>query len=774
MSFLFPAMLVGLVGLAVPIALHLIAKHRFPVQAFPSIRLLQKDVRTNVFAPRLVDVPQLLLRLLVLILLVLAMSRLFSLGGSSGEAPRNLVVVLDASAGMRAQITDAQTQQKSALFDNARKEARAMIEKLKAPSQCAVILAGVRPEVLTPLNADTSGALNVLNGVETVDGAGCGLVSAVAAACDLVAGRREAVSQVVVLTDLRANAFTARDQRDLQRIEQIRRARGEQLQIVLVDLTAGANLSNVAVVDAAVRGRGARVGDDAHVVARVFNSSTEKTTARMRLQIGDRKEPQTKDIPLEPGAEAVVDMTARVQRASNSVASVHIAEDAMPFDDSFSVPLNITDTRRLLIINGAGHGAPSGAASQLGALGGSDPKPAASTDSEDVLDGSTILRFVLNPGRELGAAGGTGIDVTVVTPEALAGQTLSKYDVVALYDVSLLSDAALDDLTTFVKEGRSAILFCAGRSQALSFNRTLAAGSAKRPALAPALIGNDLALENPVEIQQTGNTHPLLTPFQDRLHGDLSVIRFSKIREIQSLAEGASVALKSGAGQSLAIEQPLGRGRVILFTFGLELDRGNIARARAFPALMWRTVAYLTGQLRQRPPDVVRALSPAVLDVSEPAFSFADALDLSPELRAGEEKNPGTAPVRLASSAERTIQVPPLRAGKFVLGKASQSGEARVGYTRYVTTYIDAAESDTRRLLDAELPTLFAGETRVITTKDTGTLALPGSEFWKVFIVALMLAYLGEAVLGFLLSRKREQERQAGQPGQSGQTGGAA
>jgi len=765
MSFLFPAMLAGLVGLAVPIALHLIAKHRFPVQAFPSIRLLQKDVRTNVFAPKLVDIPQLLLRLLVLILLVLAMSRLFSMGGSTGEAPRNLVVIVDASAGMRAQLADAQTQQKTALFERARTEARLMIEKLQSPSQCAVILAGVRPEVLTPLDANTAGALNILKGIETIDGAGCGLVSAVAAGCDLVAGRREAVSQIVVLTDLRANAFTAREQRDLQRIEQIRKERGEQLQIILIDLAAGVEIPNVAVIDAVVRGRGARVGDDAHLVARVVNSSTEKTTARMRLQIGDRKEPQTKDIPLEPGAEAVVDMTARVQRASNSVASVHIAEDAMAFDDSFSVPLNISDTRRLLIINGATQGTAAGPATPLNNLSGSnDTKAAANTSDEDVLDGATILRFVLNPGRELGAASGTGIVVTVVTPEALAGQTLSKYDIVALYDVSMLSDAALDDLTTFVREGRSALIFCAGRSQALSFNRTLAAGNAKRPALAPALIGNDLALENPVEIQQVGNTHPLLTPFQDKLHGDLSVIRFSKIREIQSLAEGASVALKSGAGQTLAVEQPLGRGRVVLLTFGLELDRGNIARARAFPALMWRTVAYLTGQLRQRPPDVVRALSPAVLDVSEPAFSFAEALDLSPELRTGDDKTPA-APVRLASSAERTIQVPPLPAGKFVLGKASQGGEARAGYTRYVTTYIDAAESDTRRQTEAELPALFGGETRVIAAKDAGALALPGSEFWKVLIVALMLAYLGEAVLGFLLSRKRERERAATEGG---------
>lgn len=141
MSLLFPAMLAGLIGMGVPIALHLIAKHRFPVREFPSIRLLKKDLRTNVFAPKLVDVAQLILRLMVLLLLVLAMSRLFMPSLSTSAAPRNLIVVVDCSAGMRMQIQEDGTKPKTSLLSKAQAQARQMIEKLSAPSQCAVILA---------------------------------------------------------------------------------------------------------------------------------------------------------------------------------------------------------------------------------------------------------------------------------------------------------------------------------------------------------------------------------------------------------------------------------------------------------------------------------------------------------------------------------------------------------------------------------------------------------------------------------------------------------
>ena len=99
-------MLAGLAGLAVPILLHLIARHRFPVQDFPTIRLLAREKHTNVFAPKLIDPLQLLLRLLVVALLVFAMARLFRPTATEEAAPHNLVVVMDASASMNMEVVD--------------------------------------------------------------------------------------------------------------------------------------------------------------------------------------------------------------------------------------------------------------------------------------------------------------------------------------------------------------------------------------------------------------------------------------------------------------------------------------------------------------------------------------------------------------------------------------------------------------------------------------------------------------------------------------------
>ena len=775
MSFLFPAMLLGLLGLSIPVVLHLIARHKYQVHEFPSIRLLLPDERSNVFAMRLVDIGQLLLRLAVLLLLVLAMARLFAAWWPFGRTARNLVVVVDCSASMNTVTSRTLTSRRFQnlrevrgevkLVDLAKDKAAELLRGVAPPSQCALVAGGEQAELLAPLQPSSDAALAALDGLRAADGAGRGLVHAVARCCDLVRGRREARSQIVVLTDLCATAFEARNQRDLQRIGAARRALGRSLEIVLVDTSAGRS-DNLAIVEAAVRGSRVKVGDDAHIVARVLNSSDAEKKARLSLAVGNRREPAAKEVTLEPGGQADVDLTVRVNRAVQTFVEAQVAsDDALPHDNAFAVPLEVSDARRVLIVDGAAAAAREAPLSSLGDLGGGE-RPAA-PEPEESLDSARILRLVLNPGRELGHAHGTGIQATAVTPEALAGQPLSKYDIIALCDVSTLPEQALKDLHTFVRQGRSLLFVCSGGTNAMKFNRAFAAASGDRGPLSPAALGNERACDPPVGMWTSGNPHPVVAPFRDRLKGDLSVIRFTTVRDIEwkGIASGASVVWMGGplAGSRhprlpLAVEMPIERGRVMLLAFGFELGRGNIARTRAFPALMWQLVSYLTGQLKTRPPDVLTASRPTVLDVSEPAFAFLNELELASDQ---ESKAP---PLRLAISEGRTVLLGGLPVGRYLLRKPQRAGDAarRSTYARHVAVNPDPRESRTARIAPAELASLFGEGLRTAGIGDALDLAPRGGELWMPLIVLLALAYAAEGAVGWLLSARREKERTAG------------
>ena len=73
---LYPLMLAGLRGLSVPIIIHLIHRQRLKPQLLATSQFLDQQDLANAFAPVPRDLLQLLLRLLLLALFVLLMSRL--------------------------------------------------------------------------------------------------------------------------------------------------------------------------------------------------------------------------------------------------------------------------------------------------------------------------------------------------------------------------------------------------------------------------------------------------------------------------------------------------------------------------------------------------------------------------------------------------------------------------------------------------------------------------------------------------------------------------
>ena len=243
MNFLFPAMLAGLASLSLPVILHLIARQRFPVLDFPTIRLLQGENRTNTLAQSWSTFSQtLLLRLLVLTLLILAMARLFAPWISSKPAAHDTVIVIDGSASMM-QIVDDPVEGKISLFNLAKKRAEKILKELDAPSRASVIVAGGSTDIMAPLEPGHEHALAVLDGAKPYDACGSGLVEAVASCLrqlPLLQPSREVASQIIVLSDLRKSSFEYRSESDTQRIRDARDELGDSLHVVFVDLAPNA------------------------------------------------------------------------------------------------------------------------------------------------------------------------------------------------------------------------------------------------------------------------------------------------------------------------------------------------------------------------------------------------------------------------------------------------------------------------------------------------------------------------------------------------------
>lgn len=820
MNFLFPAMLAGLAGLALPVALHLIARSRFPVWAFPTIRLLRYEKRDNVFARKLVDPWQLLLRLLVVALLVLAMGRLF-MPKSTGElAPRNLIVVLDASASMRMSAYDAEEESltgeagesSATLLDHARNIARGLLEDIVLPSRCALVSVGSEVEVIAPLGPTPQVALEKLPSIEADDGTGPGLVHAIAQCSEMLRGRRETKSQVVVLTDRRSSAFRTRNQRDLQEIADAQAMLGEALEIVIVDV-GSSDAENVAIVAAYLRGDEAREGDTAHVVARVQNLGGEERQAKLTLTVAGKQEPPFRNLVLQPGEEVIADIPSYANYSISSFAEVTLKDkDSVLHDNCFTVPWVVSRPREVLLVNGGGAGPRQRHEENvLGAMGDAGHEDAEEMET-DIIDGAKILKFALNPEMEITGKTGTGIKTTMVTPDVFSAEPLSPYHVIILYDVnSLPQERSRKDLDTFVRRGGALLLICSKNVVPGEFNTAFAEpavleGGESVEALSPATIGIDHVLAPATGVHLGSSRRPIvdadksvtylpgpwLASFRNRRQENaLAAIRIVKAKGVQKVAHGANILLQGDAGQPLALEITRGSGKVILFTFGMELSRSNVAMTKAFPQLVWRLTDYMTGKLRSKPSDLLIASEPAALDAAEGEFRHTGVLELFPENKSGRSKGAdeeGAAPDDDAGSAggrdapkasgsegagavaglmqpltlpitdQKTVLVKGLPVGRYRLRKTVGTKRS---YSRPIAVNPDPRESDMARVGKDELNEMFQGAVRVMEPAEAAGIAPRGAEVWPFLIALLLIAYAAEAISAYVVGVMRAKKLEA-------------
>ena len=87
---LYPWMLAALAGLGIPVVIHLIQRQRLKPEPLSTLAFLDQEDIANAFAPTPRDVLQLLLRLAVLALFVLLMTRLVI--PSSEAGPRTMAI----------------------------------------------------------------------------------------------------------------------------------------------------------------------------------------------------------------------------------------------------------------------------------------------------------------------------------------------------------------------------------------------------------------------------------------------------------------------------------------------------------------------------------------------------------------------------------------------------------------------------------------------------------------------------------------------------------
>jgi hypothetical protein len=664
------AMLLGLLGAAVPVVIHLLNRRRDPVIDWGAMQFLDLGRRARQKI-RLTELLLMLARMAMLALVALALARPFwarssergngGVGQEGGASPRDVVLVIDGSASMERKAGGTTPRELAVRW------AREFVRRLRPGDSVAVLVAGdrVRP-LVDPPSFDRERVETALASLKAARGSS-DLPAALVEAFRVLERTQNPRRDVVVLTDGQRSAWRAGEARRWDLVRELRRRLPVPPRVWSIALGAGAVADgpNGSVGPVSVSRTLATPGLPITVTTDLANAGPGPLTRTAELLVDGRPAPGSAQVvgPIPAGGKAPLSFRTSIATLGDHVLAVRlVGDDALPVDDESALPIKVTAALPVLLVDGEP---------------GLEP-----------LSGETdFLRAALAP---------TGDDTpqvhaVVVTPERFGADALKGQNMAVLANVDRLGPEQVAAVGRFLDGGGGLLIAPGDRTDASAWNDL--------PWM-PARLGESKGMPGAREplahpMPRTFNG-PLLRPFGQ---GDAPPLAEADLFTYRVLAPvpGAAVSARLDTGDPWVVERPHGRGRVLLLAAPLDAEAGTLPVNPDFVPLVHEWAFHLAGGAVN--PRLIRPGEPLIFELDPPPAANVTSLTL---------QTPGGA----------TVAVPVVRtsaSARVRVDAASEPGIYRLslpdppGGFAYASVVGEGRESDDAPLEPAEAAKLAEG-----------------------------------------------------------------
>ena len=711
MTFLNPLLLIGALGVALPIIAHLINRQQVQRTDWAAMQFLNRSVRVRSRQIRLRDILLLCMRCLALLLLVFALSRPATSSNGSllpGEARAGVVIAIDGSFSM------AHSDGETTRFDRALEQVNVISEQINPGDPVTLVLLGGEHEVLLRNVAyDADRFAEVLADLEPTPQT-IGLDNVPKQLEALVQDMDALQKEVYLVTDTQASAWSDASVPMRDAFKQL----SEQAKVFLVPIQGSDN--NLAVTNLDLVSGSLRNGAVARYRATVHNfgqSPVSNIEVRCRVegvQIDSKRIPM-----IPPGTSETVSLFVPFYNAGATRITAEITDEALATDNVRRVVAVVRERVSVLCFDGSGG------------------------------DTSRLVMAALKARADGKEDEGYAVDI-VQWPNLPSGG-LERYDVVILTDVPKVTDDQAETLSRFVRQGNGLVWFGGENVEAAEWNKL-----ADKTTLLPAKIGsavdvrNDLGVGKP--LAPTMPDHTIARPLQSLPEDLLSETRFLKQLQVEPLDTSFSVLNLAGSGSPVLLEQSLGRGHVFMFTTSADTAWNNMAFTPVFPMLMQQIVTYLSGREFESPRVVGDSLT----------LSYIDQPDATDAVFDTPSDETITVPVREHRNQYLALLEQSEEAGFYTARVSVQAAGMPVAVN------IDTQESDVASMSTADLIQGLE-DTGIEVVVNEGELtaginmARTGRSSWRFFMLAALCLLLAESLFADR-SHGRKQSRRAASP----------
>jgi len=536
-TFLNPALLYGLLGLSIPVVMHLIGRRQGKRVAFAAMDFLLASERRLAARRKFVNVLLLLARLALVAAIVLAVARpLLQAPAVLATGPVSLVAVIDRSLSMRAEVNG------SPRFDRLKSALLAEIDRLPEASEVAVVVGDTAAKRLTPGFVSPREARVALVAVT----AGYGraeMAGAVREARAMLDNARHASRRLAVASDWARSSwegFVPPQDIDFAPIDD-GAAAPENRALSALALAPGEDREVVNLV------AGHWPPSEAALTLVAELSAGGAVAARQLITVAPGQTAGQAQLALPAGLDAHEPLSFALK-----------GQDAVADDDRRLVLPEPRAPVRVYAVDG---------------------EPAATVLGDELLYFGAAARAASNPTLAL-----TIVDGTALTWPSWQGQ-----DVVLLANVEHPDPAQAQALKAYVEEGHGLFITLGRKVDARAWNE----------ALGSLLPGSLEAVESgptPARLALPAADDPVVAPLATLARKEPLELRLEALYRVRPAADARTlVALADG--RPLLLMRAVGKGKVALLTTSVDRDWTDLPMRPCYLPLLERTLRSLAGAL---------------------------------------------------------------------------------------------------------------------------------------------------------------------------------
>ncbi|CAI2717742.1 VWA domain-containing protein [Nitrospina watsonii] len=680
LQFLSPMFLLGLLGIALPVMVHLLTRRQQKRLPFSAVYLLEQAQKRSIRRSQPNRLLLLLFRCLGIAFLSLALaSPIFSFGGPEEflpSKPAANVLVLDNSYSMAAQAKD------QTLYHKAVELAASLLERLPANNSFSLVYAGDPARVVQDWTGDPEQIVKLLKlskpSFQTTN-IGQGLQQAF----HLLDNAKEENRRIFVLTDLDQNGWKEDALEDL--------AEGpSSVPVKIIDFSAHRMEKNRALVEHVdltqeflTNRRILRVN------ARVMNLMPDTPISQLRVTLVVDGKTQSEDFIDVPAGGKVDKAFSFPYTGREAVQGyIEIQDDGLNVDNRRLFSFQPDRKIQVLVVDG-------------------DPRGVSHQNE------SFYVEKALNPFH----ATVTDIQPTVSTLAELADRKLDPFSVIILCNVRALPFDYERQLEEFVKRGGGLFVALGDQVDAKFYNEKM---GMLLPVTLQTLNQVD-AKAQPFHLQGTDSPHPVLKNFQGASMQQIAEVPFHALFSVKPRPDrDYRVPMRFTNEYPALIESEFGRGKVLLYLSSLDRDWNQFPIQPTFLPWLQRWVKYIAQSLES---------------LSEQDLKVGQAIELEDVAPYAYIAGPGGLITALEKTDEGLIRFEStLTPGAYRLHQSTTAPEekrvegetgtrvnqlpADARYIGTVTVNLDTAESVSTTLTPKEVAKLLPG-IAVTVTRDT-------------------------------------------------------